>query len=80
MMQPTLDMSLIDVDFFIKDFSEIGLKKMVAVYSHASGKELRMSDVRFPDPVLTAEFDLKTISIRFFDTPEPPSRKFWKRT
>ncbi len=55
----------IEVEFCVYDFSQIGLRKMAAIYSHASGREVRVEMIVWPNPVLTADIDLDDISVNF---------------
>jgi len=52
------------VEFSITDFSLQGRRKLAAIYSHASGKEIRECKISWPEPVLFAEINLNDVTVR----------------
>ena len=55
----------VEVDLCVCDFSQKGLRKMAAIHSHASGREVRVDMVVWPNPVMIASIDLDDLVVNF---------------
>ena len=54
-----------EIGFDAEDFTETGLRKLAAMYSHSSGIEIAFDSKRliWPSPVIVAQVDLDEVNV-----------------